>query len=133
MHLAHRSLRIDYPPVRSKQKFILAERICKMYGRRAPMFRRIGVTAHEDIPVFCRDTDHLLGPGIAEMYADNRQLRKVYRDPIERDWACHRREAAVRAIDQTMANLHHDRNPELGTARVIGVINGRVGRLAEPM
>jgi hypothetical protein len=39
----------------------------------------------------------------------------------------------VRAIDQAMADLHHDRNAEFGAARVVGIVDRRIRRLAEPV
>ena len=53
------------------------------------------------------------------MDADQRQFGKVDRDAIERNRAADARQPAVALVDQTVADLHHDRNVEFGAARVV--------------
>src|SRR5690606_10336279 len=133
VHFLDGALGVDHPPVRAEHELVLPERVGEMHGRSAPVLGRIGVAGHVDILVLGRDRDHFFSPRVAQMNADDGQFREVDGDAVKRHRLGNGRQTIVRAIDEAVPHLHHDRNAQLSAARVIWVVDRSIRCLAKPV
>jgi hypothetical protein len=113
------------PVIRPKQNLASAvvTQIVHQLARVAP--RLVGGRVDEDVRVFCRERNHLRGPGKADVAADNPQIGKLKRYVVEigdRPSGLGLRERAG------MANLETNRDVELYALRIEGIIAAIVGR-----
>ncbi len=81
----------------------------------------MGIAADVDVRVLPRHGDHLVGPGDADMDADQLELREVAGHRVERYRPADAAQPLLGRVDERLADLHLHRDVELDALRIEGI------------
>src|SRR5688572_13363492 len=85
LELVARTAEIEYRVVGAEDHLVLPVGVDVLHEARRPVLRAVRITADVHVRVFPGHGDHLVGPGDADVDADEPQLREVARHRVERD------------------------------------------------